>query len=382
MIDLTHTKVEEFIMTVQPPFKYDVVGSFLRPDYLKKAREEFANGTIDAKQLKTIEDKAIQELVTKEKEVGLQAVTDGEFRRRYWHLDFLADLDGVEEIKADHWSVHFKGHQPKAATLKITDKIDFGNHPFLEHFKYLNSIAHGTLCKMTIPSPSMLHLICCVRSEEYTPIKRYQDMNVLYNDIAIAYQKAIRAFYDAGCRYLQLDDTSWGEFCDANKRKAYKERGLDLDEIAKSYVDMINLALEAKPEDMTITMHICRGNFRSTWFSSGGYEPVAKTLFGHCKVDGFFLEYDSERSGDFSPLRFIKDQKVVLGLITSKFPELEDKEEVKKRIQEAEKYVAKEQLCLSPQCGFSSTEEGNVMTEDEQWAKVKLVKEIAEEVWR
>ena len=350
-------------MTVQPPFKYDVVGSFLRPDYLKKAREEFANKTIDAKQLKAIEDKAIQELVAKEKEVGLQAVTDGEFRRRYWHLDFLADLDGVEEIKADHWSVHFKGHQPKAATLKITDKIDFGNHPFVEHFKYLQSIGQDTLCKMTIPSPSMLHLICCVRSEEYTPIKRYEDMDVLYHDIAIAYQKAIRAFYDAGCRYLQLDDTSWGEFCDANKRKAYNKRGLDLDKIAKSYVDMINLALEAKPEDMTITMHICRGNFRSTWFSSGGYEPVAEILFGHCKVDGFFLEYDSERSGDFSPLRFIKDQKVVLGLITSKFAKLEDKEEVKKRIQEAEKYVAKEQLCLSPQCGFSSTEEGNIMTE-------------------
>lgn len=382
MIDLTHTKVEELIMTVQPPFKYDVVGSFLRPNYLKKAREEFANKTIDAKQLKAIEDKALQELVAKEKEVGLQAVTDGEFRRRYWHLDFLADLDGVEEIKADHWSVHFKGHQPKAATLKITDKIDFGNHPFVEHFKYLQSIGQDTLCKMTIPSPSMLHLICCVRSEEYTPIKRYEDMDVLYHDIAIAYQKAIRAFYDAGCRYLQLDDTSWGEFCDANKRKAYNKRGLDLDKIAKSYVDMINLALEAKPEDMTITMHICRGNFRSTWFSSGGYEPVAKILFGHCKVDGFFLEYDSERSGDFSPLRFIKDQKVVLGLITSKFAKLEDKEEVKKRIQEAEKYVAKEQLCLSPQCGFSSTEEGNIMTENEQWAKVKLVKEIAEEVWR
>lgn len=355
---------------------------FLRPDYLKKAREEFANKTIDAKQLKAIEDKAIQELVAKEKEVGLQAVTDGEFRRRYWHLDFLADLDGVEEIKADHWSVHFKGHQPKAATLKITDKIDFGNHPFVEHFKYLQSIGQDTLCKMTIPSPSMLHLICCVRSEEYTPIERYKDEKELYHDIAIAYQKAIRAFYDAGCRYLQLDDTSWGEFCDANKRKAYNKRGLDLDKIAKSYVDMINLALEAKPEDMTITMHICRGNFRSTWFSSGGYEPVAEILFGHCKVDGFFLEYDSERSGDFSPLRFIKDQKVVLGLITSKFAKLEDKEEVKKRIQEAEKYVPKEQLCLSPQCGFSSTEEGNIMTEDEQWAKVKLVKEIAEEVWR
>lgn len=368
-------------MSNQAPFRYDVVGSFLRPEYLKDARAKFAEGKITEEQLKETEDKAIKELVEKEKEVGLQAVTDGEFRRRYWHLDFLADLDGVEEIKWDHWSVHFKGHQPKAATLKIADKVDFGEHPFLEHFKYLKSVAGDTLCKMTIPSPSMLHLICCVRAEEYIPIERYQDMKDLYYDIAIAYQKVIRAFYDAGCRYLQLDDTSWGEFCDAEKRKTYKERGFDLDEIARSYVDMINLALEAKPEDMTVTMHICRGNFRSTWFSSGGYEPIAEILFGHCNVDGFFLEYDSERSGDFSPLRYIKDQKVVLGLITSKFPELEDKEDVKKRIEEAEKYVAKDQLCLSPQCGFSSTEEGNIMTEAEQWRKVSFVKEVAEEVW-
>ena len=368
-------------MSNQAPFRYDVVGSFLRPEYLKDARAKFAEGKITEEQLKETEDKAIKELVEKEKEVGLQAVTDGEFRRRYWHLDFLADLDGVEEIKSDHWAVHFKGHQPKAATLKIADKVDFGEHPFLEHFKYLKSVAGDTLCKMTIPSPSMLHLICCVRAEEYIPIERYQDMKDLYYDIAIAYQKVIRAFYDAGCRYLQLDDTSWGEFCDAEKRKTYKERGFDLDEIARSYVDMINLALEAKPEDMTVTMHICRGNFRSTWFSSGGYEPIAEILFGHCNVDGFFLEYDSERSGDFSPLRYIKDQKVVLGLITSKFPELEDKEDVKKRIEEAEKYVTKDQLCLSPQCGFSSTEEGNIMTEAEQWRKVSFVKEVAEGVW-
>lgn len=368
-------------MSNQAPFRYDVVGSFLRPEYLKDARAKFAEGKITEEQLKETEDKAIKELVEKEKEVGLQAVTDGEFRRRYWHLDFLADLDGVEEIKSDHWSVHFKGHQPKAATLKIADKVDFGEHPFLEHFKYLKSVAGDTICKMTVPSPSMLHLICCVRAEEYIPIERYQDMKDLYYDIAIAYQKVIRAFYDAGCGYLQLDDTSWGEFCDAEKRKTYKERGFDLDEIARSYVDMINLALEAKPEDMTVTMHICRGNFRSTWFSSGGYEPIAEILFGHCNVDGFFLEYDSERSGDFSPLRYIKNQKVVLGLITSKFPELEDKEDVKKRIEEAEKYVAKDQLFLSPQCGFSSTEEGNIMTEAEQWRKVSFVKKVAEEVW-
>lgn len=364
------------------PFKYDIVGSFLRPDYLKAARRGYEEGTVTKEELQKVENQAIKELVEKEKEVGLKAVTDGEFRRRYWHLDFLAELDGVDEVKAEHWSVAFKGHQPKAATLEITGKVDFNEHSFVEHYKYLRSVAGNALCKMTIPSPSMLHLICCVRAENYQAIERYANMENLYHDIALAYQKAIRTFYDAGCRYLQLDDTSWGEFCDMQKRKDYGDRGLDLNIIAKEYVKMINLALEAKPEDMVITMHICRGNFRSTWFSSGGYEPVAETLFANCNVDGFFLEYDSERAGDFRPLRYIKDQKVVLGLITSKFPELEKKEEVKARIEEASAYVKKEQLCLSPQCGFSSTEEGNIMTEEEQWDKVRLVKEIAEDVWK
>ena len=202
------------------------------------------------------------------------------------------------------------------------------------------------------------------------------------NEEGGAYQQAIRSFYAAGCRYLQLDDTSWGEFCDADKRKAYAERGFDLDELANHYVDMINRALEAKPEDMTITMHICRGNFRSTWFSSGGYEPVAETLFGRCHVDGFFLEYDSDRAGGFEPLRFIKDQQVVLGLVTSKTPELEKEEDIIARIREAEKYVPLDQLCLSPQCGFSSTEEGNLLTEKEQWAKLRLIRSIAEKVWK
>ena len=227
----------------------------------------------------------------------------------------------------------------------------------------------------------MLHLICCVRATDYEAIPQYVDEDQLYHDIAIAYQHAIRAFYDAGCRYLQLDDTSWGEFCDAQKRQAYAERGFDLDRIAKKYVEMINLALEAKPADMVITMHICRGNFRSTWFSSGGYEPVADTLFGGCHVDGFFLEYDSERAGGFEPLRFIKEQQVVLGLVTSKSPELERKEDVIARIHEAAQYVPLAQLCLSPQCGFSSTEEGNLLTEADQWAKLRLIKEIAETVW-
>ena len=365
----------------KPPFRYDIVGSFLRPAALKEKREAFAAGTITAADLKAAEDEAIRDLVAKEKKVGLYAVTDGEFRRRYWHLDFLTELEGVTEISAENWSVHFKGAQPKARTAKITGSISFGDHPFLDHFRFLKETAGDTLAKLTIPSPSMLHLICCVREKHYEPIPRYQDQNRLFTDIALAYQQAIRSFYAAGCRYLQLDDTSWGEFCDAEKRKAYAERGFDLDELANHYVDMINRALEAKPEDMTITMHICRGNFRSTWFSSGGYEPVAETLFGRCRVDGFFLEYDSDRAGGFEPLRFIKDQQVVLGLVTSKTPELEKEEDIIARIREAEKYVSLDQLCLSPQCGFSSTEEGNLLTEKEQWAKLRLIRSIAEKVW-
>ena len=363
------------------PFRADVVGSFLRPGELKKTRGECERGEISAEQLKAVENKAIRRLVAKEREIGLKAVTDGEFRRRYWHLDFLAALEGVTEVKAERWSVAFKDRQPKAATVEITGKVDFENHPFVEHFKYLYRVADGTLCKMTIPSPSMLHLICCVRAEHYRPIPEYENPENLYRDIALAYQKAIRAFYNAGCRYLQFDDTSWGEFCDLQKRRVYAERGLNLDEIEREYVKMINLALEAKPEDMVITMHICRGNFRSTWFSSGGYEPVAEILFGGCRVDGFFLEYDSERAGGFEPLRYIQKQQVVLGLVTSKFPELENEEHVRKRIEEAAQYVSLDQLCLSPQCGFSSTEEGNLMTQDQQWKKVRLVQRVAGDVW-
>ena len=363
------------------PFRYDIVGSFLRPEALKEKRETFAAGKIAAEELKEAEDAAIRDLVAKEKEVGLKAVTDGEFRRRYWHLDFLAALEGIEEVGAEHWSVAFKGAQPKAATVKIVDKVDFGDHPFLEHFRYLQSLAGDTLAKMTIPSPSMLHLICCVRATDYAPIKRYEDEARLFEDIALAYQKAVRAFYEAGCRYLQLDDTSWGEFCDPEKRKAYEARGFDLDKIERAYVTMINRVLEAKPADMTITMHICRGNFRSTWFSSGGYEPVAEILFGGCHVDGFFLEYDSDRAGGFEPLKHIKDQRVVLGLVTSKTADLENKDDIKKRIEEAAKFVPLDQLCLSPQCGFSSTEEGNILTEDDQWKKLRLIREIAEAVW-
>lgn len=368
-------------MTATAPFRYDIVGSFLRPASLKAARKAFEEGTLSLEALSKAEDEAILDLVEKEKACGLKAVTDGEFRRRYWHLDFLAALDGVTEVHADHWSVAFKGAQPKASTIAITGKIDFTDHPFLNHFRFLKKAAGETLAKMTIPSPSMLHLIACVRTESYTPIERYRDEAVLLEDIAAAYQKAVLAFYDAGCRYLQLDDTSWGEFCDEDKREAYAKRGFDLDRIAKEYVKVLNKVLAVKPKDMVITMHICRGNFRSTWFSSGGYGPIAKTLFAHCLVDGFFLEYDTDRAGDFNPLHHIKDQKVVLGLVTSKSADLENSEAIKRRVKEASALVPLDQLALSPQCGFASTEEGNLLTEEDEWKKLTLIRSIAREVW-
>jgi len=365
------------------PFRLDHVGSFLRPERLKEARAKFNAGEITAEELERVENEEIIALIEKEKELGLKSVTDGEFRRAFWHLDFLENLDGVELVEVDHFSVQFKDKDVKPKTLRIVGKVDFSeNHPFVKHFKFLKEHAGDTPVKLTIPSPSMLHLITQVREKNYVPIERYKDNEALfYDDVVAAYRKALQCFYDLGCRNIQLDDTSWGEFCALDKREAYEARGFDLEQIARDYVDVLNRVIEWKPEDLVVNMHICRGNFRSTWFSSGGYEPVAKTLFGHCRVDGFFLEYDSDRAGDFTPLRYIKDQKVVLGLITSKSGDLEDKGEVIARIKEASQYVPLEQLCLSPQCGFSSTEEGNILTIEAQWDKLKLIDEIVHEVW-
>lgn len=365
------------------PFRLDHVGSFLRPEHLKEARAKFNDGEITAEELERVENEEIIALIEKEKELGLKSVTDGEFRRAFWHLDFIEHLDGVELVEVDHFSVQFKDKDVKPKTLRIVGKVDFSeNHPFVKHFKFLKEHAGDTPVKLTIPSPSMLHLITQVREKNYVPIERYKDNEALfYDDVVAAYRKSLQCFYDLGCRNIQLDDTSWGEFCALDKREAYEARGFDLEQIARDYVDVLNRVIEWKPEDLVVNMHICRGNFRSTWFSSGGYEPVAKTLFGHCRIDGFFLEYDSDRAGDFTPLRYIKDQKVVLGLITSKSGDLEDKGEVIARIKEASQYVPLEQLCLSPQCGFSSTEEGNILTIEAQWDKLKLIDEIVHEVW-
>ena len=365
------------------PFRLDHVGSFLRPERLKEARAKFNAGEINAEELERVENEEIIALIEKEKELGLKSVTDGEFRRAFWHLDFLENLEGVELVEVEHFSVQFKDKDVKPKTLRIVGKVDFSEkHPFVKHFKFLKEHAGDTPVKLTIPSPSMLHLITQVREKNYVPIERYKDNEALfYDDVVAAYRKALQCFYDLGCRNIQLDDTSWGEFCALDKREAYEARGFDLEQIARDYVDVLNRVIEWKPEDLVVNMHICRGNFRSTWFSSGGYEPVAKTLFAHCRVDGFFLEYDSDRAGDFTPLRYIKDQKVVLGLITSKSGDLEDKGEVISRIKEASQYVPLEQLYLSPQCGFSSTEEGNILTIEAQWDKLKLIDEIVHEVW-
>ncbi|WP_416189878.1 5-methyltetrahydropteroyltriglutamate--homocysteine S-methyltransferase [Neisseria sp. CCUG17229] len=364
------------------PFRFDIVGSFLRPDTLKKARSQCACGECSTDELHQVEHAEVSQLVAKEKAVGLPNVTDGEFRRTWWHLDFLFELLGVELVEAEEYSTQFQAHM-RPITLRITDKIEFPKvHPFINHFKALKAEAGDYPVKFTIPSPSMLHLITCVRTPNPQLIERYQDNEeLLFADITQAYIDAGNALYAEGCRILQLDDTSWGEFCSEEKRAKYEAQGLDLDDIARKYVKVLNDIRAALPQDMAVTMHICRGNFRSTWFSSGGYEPVAEILFGGCNVDGFFLEYDSDRAGDFKPLRFIKDQQVVLGLITSKSGELEAKEEIIERIKEATQYVDINQLCLSPQCGFASTEEGNELTEEDQWKKLALIRSIVDEVW-
>jgi 5-methyltetrahydropteroyltriglutamate--homocysteine methyltransferase len=362
----------------RPPFRADHVGSFLRTKPLQLARARREKGEISPADLKAVEDAEIEKIVRKQEEVGLQLATDGEFRRAYWHFDFFGMLDSVEVYELDH-GIQFQGVQSKPQSIRVTGKIGFSDHPMIEHFKFLK--AHcKVMPKMTIPSPTVMHF----RLEpNAVSMSAYASRDAIFDDLAVAYQKAVRAFYDAGCRYLQFDDTAWAYLCSQDELKKARERGLDVDHLQDTYAKCINKALEAKPADMTITTHVCRGNFRSTFISSGGYEPVAESLLAKCNYDGYFLEYDTDRAGGFEPLRFLPKGKkiVVLGLITSKTGRLEPREDIKKRIMEAAKLVPLEQLALSPQCGFASTEEGNVLAEDEQWAKIKLVVDLAKEVW-
>lgn len=363
----------------QAPFRADVVGSFLRPDAIKQARQQFAQGEISADQLRHVENEEIRHVVKQQCACGLHVVTDGEFRRAWWHFDFFAGLEGVELFEAEQ-GIQFNGVQTKAHGVRVTGKVSFKDHPMLEDFRYLKSISGDAQPKMTIPSPSVLHFRGGRKVIDATV---YPELDAYFDDLATTWRDAIRAFYDAGCRYLQLDDTVWAYLCSDEQRKQIVARGDDPEELARIYARVLNKALEGKPEDLTIGLHVCRGNFRSTWISEGGYEPVAEVLFGGVNVDAFFLEYDNDRSGDFAPLRFVRPgkQQVVLGLITTKNGELENPEGVKARVEEAAKYVDISQICLSPQCGFASTEEGNSLTPEQQWEKVRLVTRIAEQVW-
>jgi 5-methyltetrahydropteroyltriglutamate--homocysteine methyltransferase len=361
----------------KPPFRADMVGSLLRTQLLKDAREKHRRGEISDVALKEVEDREIRALIKRQEEIGLQAVTDGEFRRAFWHFDFLEHLDGVTAIEADA-GMHFQGGITITKAMRVTGKIGFSVHPMLDHFRFVKDNT-SRVAKMTIPGPSMLHYR---GGRKMMNAGLYPNMDAFYADLGAAYAKAVRAFYDAGCRYLQLDDISFAYLCDPKQREMLRERGDDPDKQPDIYAGLVRHALQDKPADLTVTMHLCRGNFRSTFIASGGYDPVAELLFNAMPIDGYFMEWDTDRAGGFEPLRFLpKGKTVVLGLVTSKTGTLEKKDDIKRRIEEASKHADLDQLALSPQCGFASTEEGNVLAEDEQWAKLRMIVELAGEVW-
>jgi 5-methyltetrahydropteroyltriglutamate--homocysteine methyltransferase len=362
----------------KPPFRADHVGSLLRPAALKEAREQRARDEITADALTKIEDREIERIIEKQQQVGLKSITDGEFRRSWWHLDFLWGLRGIERYVMDQ-GITFAGVTTRSEGARVTGKIDFTTqHPFIKHFKFLQRHTSRTP-KITIPAPSALY---GRTGRNAVPADIYPDLDTFFADLGNAYRKAVRAFADAGCRYLQLDEVFIAMLCDPKYREIYKQRGDDPDKLGEIYGDLINMAMSDIPSDMTITMHLCRGNYKSTFMGSGGYEPVAEVLFNRIKVHGYFMEYDTDRAGGFEPLRLVpKDRQVVLGLVTTKSGTMESKDAIKRRIEEATKYIDIEQLCLSGQCGFASTEEGNVLTEDAQWDKLRMIVEVAQEVW-
>jgi 5-methyltetrahydropteroyltriglutamate--homocysteine methyltransferase len=362
----------------KPPFRADHVGSLLRPAVLHEARRKRARGEISAEALKAVEDREIQRVIKKQEDVGLQSITDGEFRRSWWHLDFLWGLDGVEKHVMDT-GIAFAAVTTRNEGVKVTGPIGMaGPHPMVEHYKFVAAHTQRTP-KITIPAPSAIY-----GRPVPTPIdkKTYPAMDRFWHDLGQAYKKAVRGFADAGCRYLQLDEVFIAMLCDPKYRQQMRDRGDDPEKLGPLYGDLINTAMSDIPSDMTITMHLCRGNYKSTYMGSGGYDAEAEVLFNQIRVHGYFMEYDTERAGGFEPLRLVpKGKTVVLGLVTSKTGQLESKDVLKRRIDEASKFVSLDQLCLSPQCGFASTEEGNVLSEDEQWAKLRLIVEVADEVW-
>ena len=367
------------------PFRCDIVGSFLRPDVLKQARADFNAGVIDASQLKTVEDVAIRDLVAKQKAAGLKVVTDGEFRRSYWHLDFMWGLQGIER-RTSREGYMFHDEETTADTAVVTGPISGENHPFVEHFKFVKALeGKGHVARQTIPAPiqtfSEVTLDRCDGQQESLRAV-YKTDEELADAIAAAYRTVIADLYAAGCRNIQFDDCTWGIYCDIDFVAKTGMSPVDLQKVSELGVALNNAAIEGKPDDLVINTHVCRGNYHSVYFASGAYDPIADPLFTRENVNAYYLEFDDERSGGFACLKDVTpDKKVVLGLITTKRPELEDKAAIIARIHEAAKYVPLENLYLSPQCGFASCEIGNKLTEEQQWAKLALVKEIAEEVW-
>ena len=369
------------------PFRVDHVGSFLRPKELVEAREKFAKGELSKEELTKVEDKLIAELVEKQIAAGLKGVTDGEFRRAYWHLDFFWGLNGIEHVQGEK-GYAFKGIETKPDTAKVSGKISGENHPFVEHFKYLRDITKDkdVVVKLTIPSPSQLYFEL-IRTEDH--IKSYEQFYSNFDElkaaIVAAYKQVINDLYNEGLRVLQFDDCTWGALADDGFANRFRDER-PLEEVRRDYaarcLALNNEVIEGKPEDLVINTHVCRGNFASKWISQGGYQNVEDELLAGENVDAYYLEYDTDRAGDFKPLAKVgKNKKVVLGLITSKFADLEDKEEVIARIKEASQYIPLENIYLSTQCGFASTEEGNVITEEDQWKKIALISEIVDEVW-
>ena len=363
--------------TTLPPYRADQVGSLLRPAALAETRRAFKRGEIDAATLRGAEDDAIREAVTKQQAIGLSSVTDGEFRRDWWHLDFLARLDGVTltQPSGQKFNLAGQGEQPPIAA--VTGRIACSAPIMADDFAFLRSVAQATP-KMTIPSPSMLHL-----RGGRAAISRdvYPDLDSLWDDVAAAYRQAIGHLAAAGCRYLQLDDISFAYLCDPKIRANCVANGDDPDRLPRRYAEVINASLRDKPADMVVTIHTCRGNFKSAWVAEGGYDPVVDAMFA-TDVDGYFMEFESERAGGFEPLRRLPPgKKVVLGLMTTKLGALESADALKRRIDEAARIVPLEQLCLSPQCGFSSTHHGNALSQDDQWRKLERVVQVAREVW-
>ena len=360
---------------MKPPYRADQVGSLLRPAELAVARRQWKQGALSAEALKAIEDRAIRQAVAKQEAIGLAAVTDGEFRRDWWHLDFLAQLEGV--TTRENPGPKFGGTEEQPPIATVTGKVGCAKPIMVEHFAFLKSVAKATP-KFTIPSPSMLHL----RGGRNAVSKEaYPDLAAFWDDVAAAYRKAIAHLAAAGCTYLQLDDTAFAYLCDPKIQETCRRNGDDPASLPRRYADTINAALQGRPAGMTVTMHTCRGNFKSAWVAEGGYDPVAEAMFS-ADVDGFFMEFDSARAGGFEPLRALpKGKKVVLGLVTTKVGEIEDRDAIRRRIAEAAKFVPLENLCLSPQCGFSSTHHGNALSEADQWKKLRLIMDVARAVW-